>query len=78
MPKIRLLIASAHVIVRTVIGTLLKGVWDFDVVGRGGPASPCQISGATLPRCLSRRANRGRNSWTKARHLDEECQAASA
>ena len=33
MPKIRLLIASAHVIVRTALGTLLKGVRDFDVVG---------------------------------------------
>ena len=33
MPKIRLLIASAHVIVRTALGTLLKGVQDFDVVG---------------------------------------------
>jgi DNA-binding NarL/FixJ family response regulator len=33
MPKIRLLIASAHVIVRTALGTLLKGVLDFDVVG---------------------------------------------
>jgi len=33
MPKIRLLIASAHVIVRTALGTLLKAVRDFDVVG---------------------------------------------
>ncbi len=33
MHKIRLLIASAHVIVRTALGTLLKGVRDFDVVG---------------------------------------------
>ena len=33
MPKIRLLIASAHVIVRTALSTLLKGVRDFDVVG---------------------------------------------
>ena len=33
MPKIRLLIASAHVIVRTALGTLLKRVRDFDVVG---------------------------------------------
>ena len=33
MPKIQLLIASAHVIVRTPLGTLLKGVRDFDVVG---------------------------------------------
>ena len=33
MPKIRLLIASAHVIVRTALGTLLKGVRDFDVIG---------------------------------------------
>jgi DNA-binding NarL/FixJ family response regulator len=32
MPKIQLLIASAHVIVRTALGTLLKGVPDFDVV----------------------------------------------
>ena len=32
MPKIRLLIASAHVIVRTALGTLLKRVRDFDVV----------------------------------------------
>jgi two-component system, NarL family, response regulator NreC len=33
MPKIRLLIASEYVIVRTALGTLLKGVRDFDVVG---------------------------------------------
>jgi two-component system response regulator NreC len=33
MHKIRLLIASAHVIVRTALGTLLKAVRDFDVVG---------------------------------------------
>lgn len=33
MPKIRLLIASAHAIVRTGLGTLLKGVQEFDVVG---------------------------------------------
>ena len=33
MPNIRLLIASAHVIVRTALGTLLKRVRDFDVVG---------------------------------------------
>ena len=33
MPKIRLLIASAHLIVRSALGTLLKGVRDFDVVG---------------------------------------------
>ena len=33
MPKIRLLIASAHVIAWTALGTLLKGVRDFDVVG---------------------------------------------
>jgi len=32
MPNIRLLIASAHVIVRTALGTLLKRVRDFDVV----------------------------------------------
>jgi DNA-binding NarL/FixJ family response regulator len=36
MPKIRLLIASAHVIVRTALGTLLKAVQDFDVVGEIG------------------------------------------
>jgi len=33
MPRIRLLIASQHPIVRTALGTLLKGVRDFDVVG---------------------------------------------
>jgi len=33
MSKIRLLIASAHVIVRTALGTLLKSVRDFEVVG---------------------------------------------
>jgi two-component system, NarL family, response regulator NreC len=33
MRKIRLLIASAHVIVRTALGTLLKAVRDLDVVG---------------------------------------------
>jgi two-component system, NarL family, response regulator NreC len=33
MPKIRLLIASAHVIVRTALYTLLKAVQDFDAVG---------------------------------------------
>jgi len=33
MPKIRLLIASAHVIVRSALGTLLRAVRDFDVVG---------------------------------------------
>ena len=33
MPKIRLLIASSHAIVRSALGTLLKAVRDFDVVG---------------------------------------------
>jgi DNA-binding NarL/FixJ family response regulator len=33
MPSVRILIASAHVIVRTALGTLLKTVQDFDVVG---------------------------------------------
>lgn len=33
MPKIRLLIASQHPIVRTGLGTLLSGVRDFEVVG---------------------------------------------
>ena len=33
MPKIRLLIASQHPIVRTALGTLLRGIGDFEVVG---------------------------------------------
>ena len=64
MPKIRLLIASAHVIVRTALGTLLKRVRDFDVVGEVDLLSPCQNSRATLARRFSRRANRSRTSWT--------------
>jgi len=33
MPRIRLVIASGHPIVRTALGTLLKGIRDFEVVG---------------------------------------------
>jgi len=49
MPKIRLLIASAHVIVRTALGTLLKGVRDFDVVGEVDLAHLVRTSGQFSP-----------------------------
>jgi DNA-binding NarL/FixJ family response regulator len=67
MHKIRLLIASAHVIVRTALGTLLKAVRDFDVVGEVDLShlvkTPVQLSPDVFLVELAEAGLRGRLTW---------------